>query len=529
MAGRLAALPAAQRPVLLAAAVAGDLDWRLLGTVTGLAETTVLGALRSATGVGLLSVPGDPRDGQLRWRHALTRDAVLATLLPPDRAALAARAARALADRGGPDDPAAAAELFVVAGQPERAAELLLALARRDAARGALRSAEESLARAAATGRLVGAVAAERVQVLTMLGQVETGADGLAGAVVGQQHAELCLRLARAAISGGQWTTAEGYLERAGRPADPRSLVLAADAAYGAGDVERATSLATAAVRAAERDCAAPEILCEALTVLANSKFGTDPVGTAAMLRRAAQVAAEHGLTPWRVETLFLLAAQELSGGYPHAPSLGVVRELAAQAGMLAHIVRIDLLSADTVLLVEGSRAARPLAQRVADRAGRLRLPALQAMAELWAAAGAAAAGELTAMTALLNTATQDRRAARRDRAADQRVYRWPGPIRPGRRADTRYALDPAAAVLIRPDGYLAWRGATARALPAAVAGILGWTRDKIELAGAVELGDSGAPCLNGARQNERRDFRPAPVPGRAVSPRLRPPRVAHR
>ena len=85
----------------------------------------------------------------LRWPHALTRDAVLATLLPPERAALAGRAARVLAERAGPDDEPRAAELFVEAGETDAAVTLLLRLARRDAARGALRSAEHLLAAAA--------------------------------------------------------------------------------------------------------------------------------------------------------------------------------------------------------------------------------------------------------------------------------------------------------------------------------------------------------------------------------------------
>src|SRR5690349_3162403 len=140
VAQRLAALPPSARQVVLAAAVVDDTDWRLLAAVTGArpadghgieatrsrgtaeppdapvspdptsagaalapgdslpspteptddAEAVVVAALRAATDVGLLVVA----DGRLRFRHALTRDAVLATLLPPERAALAARAAR---------------------------------------------------------------------------------------------------------------------------------------------------------------------------------------------------------------------------------------------------------------------------------------------------------------------------------------------------------------------------------------------------------------------------------------------------
>ena len=120
--------------------------------MTGAAERTVLQALRGAAEVGLLIVD----DGRLRWRHALTRDAVLATLLPPERAALAARAAHVLDARGEPEDRAAAAGLYVEAGDRRRGAEILVELARSDVRRGALRTAAMLLERAAATGAPAG-------------------------------------------------------------------------------------------------------------------------------------------------------------------------------------------------------------------------------------------------------------------------------------------------------------------------------------------------------------------------------------
>ena len=195
----------------------------------------------------------------LRWPHALTRDAVLATLLPPERAALAGRAARVLAERAGPDDEPRAAELFVEAGEPDAAVALLLRLARRDAARGALRSAEHLLAAAAEAGagtRLAPAVTAERVTVLTLVGRA---ADALAlgdaelDGLRGDAHADLCLQLARTAITAGAWADAEAYVARAGRPGDPRSLVLRADAAFGAGRAADAGGFAAAAITRAEQ------------------------------------------------------------------------------------------------------------------------------------------------------------------------------------------------------------------------------------------------------------------------------------
>ncbi|MDT7700196.1 MAG: hypothetical protein QOJ30_2521, partial [Pseudonocardiales bacterium] len=68
----------------------------------------------------------EPDGPSLRWPHALTRDAVLAALLPPERAALAPRAADALVARGDPADEPRAAVLSIEAGRPERAARTLL-------------------------------------------------------------------------------------------------------------------------------------------------------------------------------------------------------------------------------------------------------------------------------------------------------------------------------------------------------------------------------------------------------------------
>jgi DNA-binding CsgD family transcriptional regulator/tetratricopeptide (TPR) repeat protein len=424
VAGRLAELPETGRAVLTAAAVMGtDLDWRALAAVTGQSEDAVLAALRTAAELGLVAAgsPGDTRGGaQLRWRHALTRDAVLAGLLPPERAALAARAARVLAARAEPGDRAGAARLYGDAGEWDRAVAVLLGLARRDIARGALHSAEELLERAAGTGRAPGAVAAERVRVLTLLGRVaealDVGAAALEAAEVrGDEHAELCLRLARAAVAGGRWAEAESWLERAGRHHDPRSLALGADAAYGAGTVGRAAALAGAAVEAVDAEPGRPEhaaTLCEALMVLARSRVGPDLSTAQALYRRAAQVAAEHGLAPWRVEALFGLGSIQYSAGDPSAPVLAQARELALQHGMLARVLQADLLRSEGLMCVEGPRAGVVLARLTAQRAGRLRLSGLQAMVETTCAAQAAWIGDTETMNGMLAAAATRRDAS---------------------------------------------------------------------------------------------------------------------
>ena len=392
VADRLTALDAPVRAVLHVAAVLGpELDWRLLATVADTPEPAVVDALRAAAEQALLVADGPA----LRWRHALTRDAVLAVLLPPERAALAGRAARALAARAGPADELRAAELFVEAREPDAAVALLLRLARRDAARGALRSAERLLATAADATvgtRLAASLTAERVAVLTLVGRT---ADALAlgaaqldtpTALIGDDHADLCLQLARTAVTAGAWDDAAAFVGRAGRPGDPRSLVLRADAAFGAGRTDDALVLATDAIARAEEVVdgpgAAPSVerhaaaaLCEALGVAGRLAWRTDLDVTEALARRAEQVAAEHGLLPWRAAAVFQLGMMRML----RDGDLGTMhraRELALDAGMLGQVVALDYVRSDHLWLVDGPAAALPTARGAAELGHRLRLPA---------------------------------------------------------------------------------------------------------------------------------------------------------
>jgi DNA-binding CsgD family transcriptional regulator len=401
VATRLDALDGPGRTVLRAAAVLGpDPDWRLLAPVSGVADADVVPALRRAVDVGLV-VRGDA--GALRWPHALARDAVLTTMLAPERAALAARAAQVLVERAGPDNEPRAAELFAEAGRPQDAAGVLLRLARRAVGRGALHSADALLARAAAApgSGLEAEIARERVSVLTLVGRADEALvigdaqlDALTGpGLTGGAHAELCLRLARTAVTAARWTAAQDYVERAGRPDDPRSTTLRAEAAFGAGRPDEAAALAAEAVVGAEK-AGAPAVLCEALGVAARTTWQTDLAATGAAFRRAAQVAAEHGLTPWRVTALFGVGLLEALDN-DEIPTLRRARELATEAGMLAQLASIDLIESDHVFHTHGPVAAGEQARRAADAAARLRLPQLRAQALVQVAAYRAAAGDV--------------------------------------------------------------------------------------------------------------------------------------
>ena len=207
--------------------------------------------------------------------------------------------------------------------------------------------------------------------------------DGLRG----DAHADLCLQLARTAITAGAWADAEAYVARAGRPGDPRSLVLRADAAFGEGRAVDAGRFASAAIARAEQvldehaaatdpqvAAQAAAALCEALGVASRLAWGTDLDVTEALARRAAQVAGEHGLVPWRVAALFQLGMMKSLRAHDTAPLLQA-RELALDGGMLGQVAAIDYVRADYTWWVDGPAAALPMARASVELTRALRLP----------------------------------------------------------------------------------------------------------------------------------------------------------
>ncbi|WP_375546838.1 helix-turn-helix transcriptional regulator [Streptomyces gossypii] len=92
---RVEALPdEVQRLVRIAAEGGSEVEFRLLATVTGLAEDELIETLRSAVGAAVLQ-PSDESES-FRFRHALMREAVAGDLLPGERSRLSRRYAEAL-------------------------------------------------------------------------------------------------------------------------------------------------------------------------------------------------------------------------------------------------------------------------------------------------------------------------------------------------------------------------------------------------------------------------------------------------
>jgi hypothetical protein len=411
---RLAVLDRAGQQVLGAAAVLGRrFDWDLLPGVAMVDGGTAAETLRAAIRDQLVVAEGSA----FRFRHALTREAVLAELLPPERAAMSARALLAVR-RARPGLPGPwcelAAELAEAAGDGTDAATLLVESARRALGRGALISAEAAAQRArrfpANDSRVVDDADEVLVRVLAAAGKPgrarEIGKPLLDRLRDGRRRADLSLVLARAAISVGDYAAAASDVARARHSApDPPDLGLAARVAaveaHVALEQERlddAARVAESAVAAA-RDAALPDVECEALEVLGRVARLHDRAAGVAYFEQAARLAEIHGLPAWR-----LRARQELAvlATWERGPRpLQEVRELAAKAGALVTVAQMDLLVADFGVSRLDHPTCFAAARNCVDLSRRLGLASLP-VALLWLAGAYAMADDEAAMEATL-------------------------------------------------------------------------------------------------------------------------------
>jgi DNA-binding CsgD family transcriptional regulator len=415
---RLAELDPTDRQVLRAAAVLGRrFDWDLLPGIAAVDGSTVVTTLRRAIRAQLISADGPA----FRFRHALTREAVLDDMLAPERAVLSRQASTAIA-RAYPGLPGPwcelAAELAEAGGDSTGASSLLIESARRALRRGALATAAATAETACgvATDQSPERIEAEEVLVraLTAAGQPSRarhiGRHLLDRLPAGwRRRADLHLVLARAAIAEGDYTDAAADVVRARDSADAadpamdaRIEAVAAHVLLEQGQIEQAASSSKLALDAA-RTAGLPEVECEALEVLGRSTplINDDWRAFAEHMEEAVRLAERHGLTTWE-----LRARQELAQAtvYRGVSQLRQVRSLAERHGALITLTQVDLLLADLALCEFDRDGCLEAARHCVERSRRLHLASLP-VALLWLAGGHALAGRQDQMSAVLDEA----------------------------------------------------------------------------------------------------------------------------
>lgn len=357
VASRLAALSPGEQEVVRAAAVLGrQFAWELLPVMTGLDEDAVADGLRAGVHAQLLSSHGT----ELRFRHALTRDAILDGLPPHRHRQLAEAALGALAPTGGDVDPERrelAVDLALRAGERGRAGALLAEMGRQSLAWGALATATGSLRRAAdlltdpwAKGRSE----LDLVEALALAGRVDeaAAAGGRLVSRLGDDpdaeplRVEAHLRLAHGAVAASRWQMARHHLDEArrlvgkGAPAtEARIAVLDADAAMAADDYDRARRIVEDVLRA---EGVSREVRCHALEILGRSHRLVDLAAARSAFEKALVTAEAADLPLWRLRALHELGTVEL---YDHAgvDRLLQTRRAAEQMGAMSTAAVLDL------------------------------------------------------------------------------------------------------------------------------------------------------------------------------------------
>ena len=316
-------------------------DWRVLTDIVGLDETAALTVLREIIRSGMID-PGE--QDECRFRHALVRDAVLADLLPPERAAWAARALAAVRHRQPElDGPCVAADLALTAGDRAAAAEVLLEAGRRNLARGALQSAETTLRRAREVSDDATAVDELLAEVLTSAGKTEEAAAISRRLLDAAPHASAArVRLARVHVRAGRWAAAEAELRqvRADGADGLRAMVVRATVALEDARPDDAAHLAAAAHERGPVD-----VRVEALLLLSRLARRSDLDEAEALALRAQTLAEQHGLAHAAARAAYERAIAGVQETL-RVDLLAEARARVAALGDLAGVAVVDLQEA---------------------------------------------------------------------------------------------------------------------------------------------------------------------------------------
>jgi DNA-binding CsgD family transcriptional regulator len=406
---RLAVLAPEARSVIVYAAVLGrQFDWTLLPGVADVSEPDALDALDQAHKVQLIE-PVGTNGGTFRFRHSLTRDAIVSDLLPPELASRSERAAAAIED-AHPGLPGSwcelVAELQAAAGQQEKAARSLLAAGRRATARGGLSSAITCLQDAqkllagtpAADSVLDTEIAEALIEALALSGEVEQLgllADDLIGRLAAaaddpRRQALIRIRVASTRPEDNRVAAAQ-HLARASaiisglHDAELTSRLDAVGARYAlvTGELEQAAELAGRSLAAAEeagQASWAAEVAIESLDVIGRRERIRDLDAARAAFQRAYQIADDQELGVWCIRMLHELATIDMLAEHATAKLLEV-REAALEAGLLSTATIIDLQLANLSSMGADLDGTLTAARRCERGAAQVSAARVQAMA----------------------------------------------------------------------------------------------------------------------------------------------------
>ncbi|MGN6681134.1 MAG: AAA family ATPase [Streptosporangiaceae bacterium] len=433
---RLSGLGPLAGDLLASAAVLGrQFDLTLLPGMAGAAETDVLAELQRAQHVQLIE-PVIPSNHLFRFRHSLTRHAILSGLLPPDLVYRSASAAAAV-ERAHPELPGSwcelAAELHEAAGERVRAAELLLRVGQRALGKGALSTAAASLRDArelisSAPGHWTSpprsssitssphtnmAVSADPmlaieidealVQALALAGD-HSGLAPLADELIGRlstagidprREALIRVKAARTmsedspAEAAAHLAAARAITDDIADPALSSQVdAAAAHCAVDVGDIDKARELAHRSLRQAEAaglDGWAADVAFDSLQVIGRTERARDMEAARAAFERALQIASREEFAVRRIAALHELGtADMLQDGATER--LSEAWELANKAGAISTMTVIELqlangwsMSEDLDRAIETARRCRPRASRSGAR--RIEASALSVLA----------------------------------------------------------------------------------------------------------------------------------------------------
>jgi len=426
VATRLDSVPDEKRRVLESAALLGpSFDHDLLLAVHE--PATVEAALLCAITLGLLQEDPD-RPAQLRFRHALLRDGVLAATYPPRRAELARALLDVLLVRDlSEDERAVAIDLAARAGDNPRAARLAIDRAMEAFDVWAMASADAGLTEArqyaGTDANLLIEIDVTQMRVASIMGRLDL-VQQLGNALLlrldppgGRHDAELLethLRLGQMLLDEERWQDAQPHMDAAAM------LIAAGDECHVTrlelwssllerlrGDREAARTRAVRAADLARPHAYQSDLVCCAL--MYEGRAWIPDVDTArARWQEALDYADRYGLRLWRARMLLELALLELD-------------ELAGDVAVDDVLVEADQLATECGGVL--TRAGIALLQA---RLAFLRLDVDQAWARLRAAtefgiAGASARRAYSDLEAALTTLTTGTVGA--DATLDMRIF----------------------------------------------------------------------------------------------------------